>query len=79
MTRPEAKFSWFVPIDGDGAHIGTIRAERPPTFEYLSEVVRTAEDEGFYSLLIRRGSPMGCSTRASRWPRPGRRPRRSRR
>ena len=52
MTRPEAKFSWFVPIDGDGAHIGTIRAERPPTFEYLSEVVRTAEDEGFYSLLI---------------------------
>ena len=52
MTRPEAKFSWFIPIDGDGAHIGTVRAERPPTFEYLSEVVRTAEDEGFYSLLI---------------------------
>ena len=52
MTRPEARFSWFIPIDGDGAHIGTVRAERPPTFDYLSEVVRTAEDEGFYSLLI---------------------------
>ena len=51
-TRPEAKFSWFIPIDGDGAHIGTVQAERPPTFEYLRDVVQTAEDEGFYSLLI---------------------------
>ena len=52
MTRPEARFSWFIPIDGDGAHIGTIKAERPPTFEYLRSVVQTAEEEGFYSLLI---------------------------
>ena len=51
-TRPDAKFSWFIPIDGDGTHIGTVRAERPPTFEYLRDVVQTAEDEGFYSLLI---------------------------
>ena len=27
-------------------------AERPPTFEYLREVVQTAEDHGFHSLLI---------------------------
>ncbi len=51
-NRPEPKFSWFVPIDGDGEHIGTERAERPPTFEYLKDVVRTAEDNGFHSLLI---------------------------
>ena len=51
-NRPEAKFSWFIPIDGDGAHIGTVQAERPPTFEYLRDVVQTAEDEGYYSLLI---------------------------
>ena len=51
-ARPEPKFDWFIPIDGDGAHIGTLRAERLPTFEYLREVVETAERNGFYSLLI---------------------------
>ena len=51
-ARPEPKFDWFIPIDGDGAHIGTVRAERPPTFEYLRDVVETAERNGFYSLLI---------------------------
>jgi alkanesulfonate monooxygenase len=50
--RPEPRFDWFIPIDGDGAHIGTIRAERPPTFEYLRRVVQAAEDCGYYSLLI---------------------------
>ncbi len=50
--RPKPRFSWFVPIDGDGEHIGTERAERPPSFEYLSDVVRAAEDNGYYSLLI---------------------------
>lgn len=50
--RPEPKFSWFVPIDGDGEHIGTLRPERLPTFDYLKEVVQTAEDAGFHSLLI---------------------------
>lgn len=52
LSRPEPRFDWFIPIDGDGAHIGTLRAERPPTFSYLREVVQTAEDCGFYSLLI---------------------------
>ncbi len=50
--RPEPRFDWFIPIDGDGAHIGTRRAERPPTFDYLRRVVETAEAEGYYSLLI---------------------------
>jgi len=52
QSRPTPRFDWFVPIDGDGAHIGTVRAERPPTFEYLKQVVQTAEDNGYYSLLI---------------------------
>lgn len=51
-TRPQPRFSWFVPIDGDGAHIGTLRAERTPTFGYLREVVQTAEEAGYYSVLI---------------------------
>lgn len=50
--RPEPKFAWFIPIDGDGVHIGTRRAERPPTFEYLKEVVTAAEESGFDYLLI---------------------------
>ncbi|HLH22412.1 MAG TPA: LLM class flavin-dependent oxidoreductase [Chloroflexota bacterium] len=52
VRRPAPRFDWFVPIDGDGAYIGTVRAEREPTFAYLQEVVRTAEAEGYYSLLI---------------------------
>ena len=51
-TRPEPRFDWFIPIDGDGAHIGTRRAERPPTFAYLRQVVETAERLGYHSLLI---------------------------
>lgn len=50
--RPEPKFDWFIPIDGDGSRAGTRRAERPPTFDYLRQVVQTAEECGFYSLLI---------------------------
>jgi alkanesulfonate monooxygenase len=51
-ARSEPLFSWFVPIDGDGQRIGTERAEREPSFDYLREVVTTAERLGFHSLLI---------------------------
>lgn len=50
--RPQPRFDWFIPIDGDGARAGTRQAERPPTFDYLRRVAQTAEDLGFYSLLI---------------------------
>ncbi len=50
--RAEPVFDWFVPIDGDGARIGTDRAEREPTFDYLSRVVQTAEGAGFSGLLV---------------------------
>jgi len=50
--RPEPRFDWFIPIDGDGARAGTRRAERPPTFDYLHQVAQTAEECGFYSLLV---------------------------
>jgi alkanesulfonate monooxygenase len=50
--RPQPRFDWFIPIDGDGIHLGTREAQRPPTFAYLNEVVQTAERLGFYSLLI---------------------------
>ena len=48
----ETLFSWFIPIDGDGSHIGTMQAERPPTFEYLREVAEAAQNLGYYSLLV---------------------------
>ena len=50
--RPAPRFDWFVPIDGDGHHVGTLRAERPPSFEYLRQIVLTAEEHGYHSLLI---------------------------
>lgn len=50
--RPEPRFDWFIPIDGDGDRAGVRRAPRPPTFDYLRQVVATAEECGFYSLLI---------------------------
>ena len=50
--RPDPRFHWFIPIDGDGARIGTLRAQRPPTFQYLREVAETAEQQGFHSLLV---------------------------
>ena len=48
----EIRFSWFIPIDGDGRRAGTARAERPPDFDYLRRVAETAEECGYYSLLI---------------------------
>lgn len=51
-ARPQPLFHWFIPIDGDGVRLGTARAEQPPDFEYLAQVVRTAEEQGFHALLI---------------------------
>ncbi len=48
----DIRFSWFIPIDGDGSRAGTMRAERPPDFAYLRQVAETAEECGYYSLLI---------------------------
>ena len=50
--RHAPRFDWFVPIDGDGEHIGMAAAERPPTFDYLRSVVETAEAGGFDALLV---------------------------
>lgn len=52
VNRPEPRFDWFIPLDGDGSHIGTMQAERPPTFEYLREVAEAAQNLGYYSLLV---------------------------
>ena len=32
-SADEVRFSWFIPIDGDGSRAGTMRAERPPDFD----------------------------------------------
>jgi alkanesulfonate monooxygenase len=50
--RPDPLFHWFIPIDGDGEHLGTLRAERPPSFAYLREVVTAAEESGYTGMLI---------------------------
>jgi alkanesulfonate monooxygenase len=50
--RPEPVFGWFLPIDGDGSRIGTLRAEREPTFDYLLSVAQAAEDAGYTNVLV---------------------------
>lgn len=50
--RAAPLFHWFVPIDGDGEHIGTLSAERPPTFAYLRDVALAAEESGYTGMLI---------------------------
>lgn len=52
QARAEPRVDWFIPIDGDGVHIGTPQAERPPSFENLRAVVEAAEAAGYYSMLI---------------------------
>jgi len=49
-------FAWYLPTEGDGHHLGTRVAERPPTFAYLSDVIRTAERAGFDEILIPTGN-----------------------
>ena len=51
-ARPQPLFHWFIPIDGDGTRLGTQKAEQPPDFDYLTRVVRTAEEQDFHGLLI---------------------------
>ena len=51
VARPEPLFDWFIPIDGDGVHLGTLTAERPPTFAYLREVVQTVRAAGVSCLI----------------------------
>ena len=49
-------FAWYLPTEGDGEHLGTRYAERPPTFAYLTDVIRTAERAGFDEILIPTGN-----------------------
>lgn len=51
-ARPQPLFHWFIPIDGDGTRLGVEKAEQPPDFDYLTQVVRTAEEQDFHALLI---------------------------
>ncbi len=49
-------FAWYLPTEGDGYHLGTYEAERPPTFDYLRSVIKTAEAAGFDEILIPTGN-----------------------
>jgi alkanesulfonate monooxygenase len=52
----DVSFAWYLPVEGDGQHLGTYLPERPPTLEYLRRVIRTAEDAGFAEILIPTGT-----------------------
>ena len=55
--RPEPRFDWFIPIDGDGEHIGTrvpSHIRRSSTFARSSRRLRTIAEEllGYWRLGI---------------------------
>lgn len=50
MSRPH--FHWFLPMRGDAHHYGGDRRPRPADRDYLGEVARAAERNGFESLLV---------------------------
>lgn len=49
-------FAWYLPVEGDGHHLGTFMPERMPTLDYLREVIRAAEISGFSEILIPTGT-----------------------
>lgn len=51
-----ATFAWYLPVEGDGYHLGTFMPERPPTLEYLRAVIQAAEAAGFEEILIPTGT-----------------------
>jgi alkanesulfonate monooxygenase len=55
-TDTPLSFAWYLPTEGDGHHLGTRVAERPPTFAYLTDVIQTAERAGFDEILIPTGN-----------------------
>ena len=64
--RPAPKFSWFIPIDGDGEHIGTLQAERPPTFDYLRVVgVGSVKPGGVGTVRTAVGAAAGAGSSSS--------------
>ena len=46
------EWGWLVPVAGDGDHVGTYFPEAPPTIDHLKEVIQTAEEAGFHTVLI---------------------------
>ncbi|MPZ24330.1 MAG: LLM class flavin-dependent oxidoreductase [Dehalococcoidia bacterium] len=49
-------FAWYLPVEGDGDHLGTFMPERPPTLDYLRFVIQAAEEAGFAEILIPTGT-----------------------
>ena len=50
MNRIE--WSWFVPVEGDGEHVGTYYPQSPPDIDGMIEIIQTAEVAGFDTVLI---------------------------
>ena len=49
------EWSWFVPVEGEGTHVGTYYAESPPDIDSMIDIIQTAENVGFDTVLIQTG------------------------
>ncbi|MGY4535536.1 alkanesulfonate monooxygenase [Pseudomonas sp. TE3786] len=59
--QPALELNWFLPTNGDGHHLTSSglpksglfpKGERPPTLDYLRQIVRAAEHSGFDAIMV---------------------------
>jgi alkanesulfonate monooxygenase len=46
---------WFIPVSGDGTHLGTTEGHRPADFRYLKQIAEAADRLGYGGVLIPTG------------------------
>jgi alkanesulfonate monooxygenase len=56
MTTKPLELFWFIPVSGDGSHLGSDRGIRYADFDYLKQIAQAADQLGFGGALIPVGS-----------------------
>jgi alkanesulfonate monooxygenase len=56
MTTKPLDLFWFIPVSGDGSHLGSDRGIRYADFDYLKQIAQAADQLGFGGVLIPVGS-----------------------
>jgi alkanesulfonate monooxygenase len=56
MSQKPLDLFWFIPVSGDGSHLGSDRGMRYADFDYLKQIAQAADRLGFGGVLIPVGS-----------------------
>lgn len=57
MSEKPLELFWFIPVSGDGTHLGSDRGIRYADFDYLKQIAQAVDSLGFGGVLIPVGSP----------------------